>query len=282
MQAEKTGTAGLNLQGLRHALLQVESERKEKRKLSALETRIVEEFKRRKRDAFGDEAVIILPTDPRYAIVLQQIEDLVKDYPTSPRGSRFIGSKVTVKVFLYVNISHFNVTYKRSPDPRNLFLEPVGKEIDFGPLKLDQFGAFTKRNITLKVQNLHQVPGEKFKKNKHADRAPVDPNAIALGGKTYAGDFSTDPALMKTKFLADVQFGTLLNAKRMTVTVETLGEEESTYVVIPLDKLTTTSKIPVDGSFTVASGATVHIEDLEGDDQTWIDCKQSYPIRFPL
>ncbi len=261
----------LNVEELRGALAVIETE-----------GRICEEFARRKAEAFGRDIVRLDRRDPRYERVINEMQALTENFPVSPHGSRFIGSEVTVKVFLYVNVSHFDNTYKKNTDPKKLFLEVVGKEIDFGPLHSKKLGYFTRDNITLKVKNLRQKQGAKFKPNKHANARALLPNAVALGGKVHGGAISTDPALMKTKFVADVAFGDILNEINMELTVETCGEHENTYLVIPLNKFTTTSKIPPDGTFTAASGVRSYIELFEGDNQLWIDCKETISIKFPL
>jgi hypothetical protein len=248
------------------------------RALMRLEKEISEEFTRLNNEAFGGRAVVVSKNDPRHAEVKAQFDKLIERFPVSPHGSRFVNSTYTVRPCLHLHFSDLYPVFNKSP-PGSLFLDEVGKAIDFGPLYDPELGHFTNQNTTLKLKNIRIKPGSELRLNECTEQ---DKESIHLNRKVVVGDVDINPELKKTEFLADVTFGDLINEKDFEIMVHTEGDENSTILIIPIKRLTTTFKIPVDGSFTAANGAKSYVEKFEGDGRQWINNAFTLNVCFPI
>ncbi|MBS0638212.1 MAG: hypothetical protein JSS12_11945, partial [Verrucomicrobia bacterium] len=245
--------------------------------LIALEKSISTEVKRKQTEVFGNRAFTVKEGDALYNELDRTISQLVKRFPPSPNGSRFVNVTCKVCPILKIDFSHLHSLFKDTV-PGSLFLDEVGKAIDFGPLQDPQFGDFTTKNTTLKLTNIRYKPGAELRPNEHSDLSSSNKKLIAINQKTTYGAIDTNPALQKTEFIADVTFGDF-KAKDMLIPIETLGDETTTQLVIALPELT--GKIEYDGTIALKNGTVCNVVDIVGDDpREWVNYEFSVVCPF--
>ena len=250
------------------------------RSLEMLEKQISDQEKAMRQDLFGGRSVIVTEGDELYEQYKRAFDELLKPYPAASNGSKYVAGTCKVCPTLNVNLSHFHGIFKEAV-PGSLFLDEVGKAIDFGPLKDPDLGFFTTHNTTLKIKNIRYTPGAVLRPNEHSGLAPINSKLIAINAKTICGALDTNPALKKTELIADVTFGECLNVKNMVIPVETLGDESTTELIIALPALT--SKIAYDGTIMLENGAVCNIEDIRGPEPVqWINYSWSVVIPFSV
>lgn len=249
-----------------------------------LEMRLSRQIKERTAGAFGDREVVAIRGDGLYEQIDPVIREIIKPFPSTPTGSRFINATINVVPVLYVNLSHFHRIFQEVA-PGNMFLDEVGKAIDVGPLADPEiFGeyTFTSENVRLKVRNIRLKPGTELRPNDAANDVLTQQDSISINSKKIVGDVFTSPALKKTVFIADVTFGDFLDEKNLEIPVETFGEESTTYLAIPLAKLSFTRKIYPDGTFHLPNRERCSVETLVGGGRVLLNCQYTFFERFPL
>lgn len=246
--------------------------------------RLSRQIKERTAGAFGDREVIAIRGDGLYEQIDSVIKEIIKPFPSTASGSRFINATITVLPVLYVKLSHFHRLFQEVA-PGNMFLDEVGKAIDVGPLADPEiFGeyTFTSENVRLKVRNIRLKPGTELRPNDAANDVLTQQDSISINSKKIVGDVFTSPALKKTVFIADVTFGDFLDQKNLEIPVETFGEESTTYLAIPLAKLSFTRKIYPDGTFHLPNRERCSVETLVGGGRVLLNCQYTFFDRFPL
>lgn len=254
------------------------------RQIADLEMLLSRQIDKRAKEAFADKEVVVLRGDGLYEKIDSVIQEIIKPFPATAAGSRFINATITVIPVLYVNLSHFHKLFQETA-PGNLFLDEVGKAIDVGPLAdPEMFGeyTFTSENVSLKVRNIRLKPGSDLQPNDAANQVPAQQDSIRINSKKIDGDVFTSPALKKTVFIADVAFGDILDEKDLEIPVETFGQESTTYLAIPLAKLSFTRKIYPDGTFHLPNREKCDVESLAGGRRVLLNCQYTFFERFPL
>lgn len=246
-------------------------------KLAELEQKISRQVKAKQEEVFGDREVVVQEGDPLYDELDQAIAELIKPYPADSNGSRYICSTVKVCPTLKINLSRFYGVFKEAA-PGNLFLDEVGKAIDFGPLENPLLGSFTTGNTTLKLKNIRFKPGAIMRANEFTTLENSDKKVIAINAQRTFGAIDTNPELQKTEFVANVIFGDF-KAQNMEIPVETLGDDETTELVIALPPIVT--KIAYDGTITLPNGTVCKVEDLVGPEpREWVNYELSIVVPF--
>lgn len=254
------------------------------RALAELEMRLSQELKQRAEEAFGDQGIIACKGDGIYEQIDPVIREIIKPFPQTPAGSRFINAKITVIPVLYIKLSQFHPLLQEVV-PGNMFLDEVGLAVDVGPLADPEiFGeySFTPSNSRLKVQNIRLKPGSTLRPNEYANQAPLPDDRIAINSGKVEGDISRDAALKKTEFIADVTFGEWFHQKDLEIPVETWGTQKTTYLAIPLRSLSFTRKIYPDGTFHLPNREKCSVETLKGRSVVFLNCNYTFEERFPL
>lgn len=250
------------------------------RSLERLEKQISDQVKAKQQDLFEGRSVIVSEGDELYEQFDKAFDQVLESYPAAANGSKYVACTCKVCPTLNVNLSHFHGIFKEAV-PGSLFLDEVGKAIDFGPLKDPDLGYFTTHNTTLKIKNIRYTPGAVLRPNEHSGLAPSNKKIIAINAKTICGALDTNPALKKTEMIADVTFGEYLSVKNMVIPVETLGDETTTELIIALPPLT--SKIAYDGTIRFENGAVCNIEDIRGPEPVqWINNTWSIVVPFSV
>lgn len=247
--------------------------------LEQLENQISAEVKRKQQEVFGNRSVIVKEGDALYDELDRTITKLVKPFPASANGSKFICSTIKVCPTLNVNFSHFHSLFKDAV-PGSLFLDEIGKAIDFGPLTDSLLGSFTKENTTLRLTNIRFKPGATLRANEYANLSDSNKKVTLINAQRTIGAIDTNPELQKTELIADVAFGDF-KAKDMLIPIETLGDETTTELIIALPELV--AKISYDGTIALENGTVCNVEDLVGPEpKKWINYELSIVLPFTV
>ncbi len=250
------------------------------RSLERLEEQISAQVKAKQHEMFGDSSVIANEGDELYEQLSEAIDQLVEPFPAAANGSKFVNVTCEVCPLLKVNFSHFHGIFKEAV-PGSLFLDEVGRAIDFGPLQDAELGSFTTHNTTLKIKNIRFKLGVAMRHNEHSGLESSSKKIIAINAQTIYGAVDANPSLKKTEFIADVTFGEYLNVKNMEIPIETLGDETTAVLTIALPPLTT--KVAYDGTIAFKNGAVCNIQDIIGPDPVqWVNYNFSIDSPFTV
>jgi len=213
-----------------------------------LESQIVAEAKAQCEKALGDRKVTVYSDNPDYKSLSDRCQKLVDRYPLTAHGQRIIGSSCIVTPKLLVRFDSFEKLFQERV-PGNMFVDEIGKIITFGPLLDPVLGYITRENVDLKVTNIRIIPdlASSTAESGIIEESSVEPSlpeqefdereCILLNQDVTIGYVDTNPNISKTKIIADVTFGDLLDAKDQVIEVETQGDEATTYLTFTLPPL---------------------------------------------
>lgn len=234
--------------------------------IEKLEKQISEEVAKTSGEVFGNRKVTIRPNHPDHQQVQDFLTELIANFPASQGGSKFINSHCTVKPFIYVKLD------------KSLFIDSVTQfSVQVDPLSDQKLGNFTREAMKLKVTNIRSTSDFEF--NDYVPHSPRGDQTQSINQDSVVGDINTNPDIEKSFITADVDLGNLIHAKNVRIEVITENSEDA--VLIPIEKLTTVSKILPDGSFVAVTKVKAFIEQYEGNDLLWINYPYTLELYFP-
>lgn len=229
--------------------------------IAQLEQQIFSSVVAKQQEVFGDNPVEILEGDPRQALVNEYLNELVKDFPCSDRGNRFIQTSFQVCPTIAVNWKDLKPIYEQDGD--SLFLTQIALGMKISAITKSAFGVLIKEDQFLKLENIFFPQEADLKPNELTlEKVKEDlpkPGATYLNKPTTQGEFNLDPNLRKTKIVADIQFGELLKQDGFEIEVETNADHDFMTLLIPLPSLR--GRVKWDGTVTLPNGHHFSLSD---------------------
>lgn len=242
--------------------------------LHSLELQISQQEAHLREEHFGDSRVEVYEDDERYPEYDRVITQLVERFPRAENGSRFINAHVEIIPQITLIFSKLQPLLSGPGIPNE-----VGKAINIFPLSHALVGSFTTEKTTLVIRNIRPLPGAKLESNSNVP-SDVERKGIHINAESRYGYYDTDPRRMKTQVYADIAFGEYI-AQDQLLELNTLGDEASTEVVIPLaaERL----QIAHDGIVTRKNGHRFNISQItKNKELRWINYTWTVNVPFKI
>lgn len=246
---------------------------------NGLEYQIAEQERRLRYEHFGDATVVVYEGHPNYGLYDQAINQLLERAPKADNGSKFVEAYVTVvpKIcVLFQNLQPLLAGKKEG----SLLLTDIGKAIGVPPLKHPVIGTVTSSKCALVVKNIRLLPQAPIQPNNDLPAAYSDAKGIHINADTRSGYFDTNPHLVKTHIVADIQFGASVKSD-CVLEVTSTGDVATTHFIIPLEP--ERIKIACDGSLLRKNGERFNISQVTNNKTLkWVNYEWSIHIPFKV
>ncbi len=238
--------------------------------LLRLETQLAEEARHKQQEVFGDDAIEAHKGEPLYDEVDAYLTELVKEFPETTNGSRFINSYYVLRPQLVVSLTGLHALFQQE-SPGSLFLDEVGKYIDVRELKDEVLGSITKGKTRLKLTNIRQ-----FQQKTAVETAPKEGSYAIINKDITLG---LSPNTKRMQFLADIKFGEIFRQKDAVIEVERVGTTTECIINLPEERV----KIARDGTVTLKNGAHFSLQQIIGQNPVrWINHEYRDVVPFQI
>lgn len=251
------------------------------RSLEEWEEEISRAICQEKARVFGEQTVAVNAKSLLGKKIDRFVSNLLKEFPCTANGSRFVHSTFTALPQLVIRYSDLQPVFKREKEG-NLFLKEIGKSLEIEPLSNSFFGSITQESTHLELLDLRFANNAKLLSNSWSTARVFEESDLAVVNhpKTI-GEVDVDPNLQQIQLTATVRFGAF-QAKDQEIVAET-RDGQSLDLIIPLPHLSLTGKIGPDGVVKLQNKRSFPIDELIGPDPvTWIDISHILNLQFDL